>query len=333
MQPTARLKQFLHHAFRRAPESATAEQPWWEDDAFLQPSQSGDGPVVRRVVDNRAMLLGLDELYRTAMKEHERTELLRCAERVATALGEAPAEVPVEGYYTEHPALTTYFRLMRALQAVPLDRASRVEPIPEFRRLLAVTSSPIYGASERARLLPIGIDPLSAALRAVDIAQWSVPRLTAEAAKAARAADDISLVGLAARAEDPVVLAALRESVVLHAGIVLGRALVMPRFEYLWQVDPALAAAAQRFVDAYNGLFGPELPPPTARYARIFWDAFKEADIVGRCVRLGQTDPPVRYYHWAVRRDAGDVLSVHEFWHQQLFTTERYQRGDLRRDS
>jgi hypothetical protein len=327
------MKQFLRYAFRRAPEEVGAERPWWAHDEPLWPSQSSDGPVVQRVVDNRVMLLGLDELYRTAVKEHERTELLACAQRVSTALRQAPADVPVEGYYSEDPALTTYFRLMRALQGVSLARAPEVEAIPEFRRLLTVTSSPIFGSPVREGLLPTGRDALSAALHAVNVARWSVPLLTAEAATAARAIDDFSLVGLAARAEDSVVLAALRESVVLYAELGLGRALATPRFEYVWQVDPALAAAAQRFVDAFNGLFGPELPPPTAKYARIFWDAFGGAEVVGRCVRLGLTDPPVRYYHWAVCRNAENQLAVHEFWHDQIFTTERYRRGDLQRYS
>lgn len=332
MRPIFRLKQFLRHALGRAPERVDAEPPWWAQVALPEPSRTGDGPVVQRVVDNRVMLLGLDELYRSAMKEHERTELLVCAQLVSSALHQAPANVPVEGYYSEDPALATYFRLMRALQEVVLERASEVEAMPEFRRLLAVTSSPIFGTPVRERLLPTGRDPLSAALHAVDTAQWSVPRLTAEAAKAARATDDFSLVGLAARAEDPVVLAALRESVVLYAMRTLSRAPAMPRFEYLWRVDDALAAAAQRFVDAYNGLFGLELPPPTARYARIFWDAFAEADVIGRCVLLGGTDRPVRYYHWAVCRGAEDSLSVHEFWHAQIVTTERYRRDDLQCD-
>jgi hypothetical protein len=333
MGPISRLKQLLHHAFCRTPERVVAEQPWWLQEEMLWPSQSSDGPVVQRIVDNRVMLLGLDELYRTAVKEHERTELLVCAQRVSTVLRQAIADVPVEGYYSEDSALSTYFRTMRALQAVSLDRASEVEAMPEFRRLLTVTSSPIFGSPIRVRLLPTGRDPLSAALEALDVAHWSVPLLTAEAAKAARATDDFSLVGLAARAEDSVALAALRESVVLYAELVLGRAPAMPRFEYLWQVDPALAAAAQRFVDTYNGLFGPELPPPTLRYARIFWDAFAEADIVGRCVRLGQTDPAGPYYHWAVYRESEGHLALHEFWHAQIFTTERYRRGDLRHES
>ena len=330
MGPISRMREFFRNAFLGAPERGSVEGPWWDHDEPMWPAQSSDVPVVQRVVDNRVMLLGLDELYRTAMKEHERTELLVCAQRVSTALHQAPADVPVEGYYSEDAALTSYFRLVRALQVVSMERASAVEALPEFHRLCTVMSSPIFGSPAGERLLPIGRDPLSAALHAVDPDRWSVPLLTAEAAEAARATDDISLVGLAARAEDPVVLAALRESVVLYAEIVLGSAFVTPRFEYEWRVDPALAAPAQRFVEAFNSLFGPELPPPTAKYAWIFWRAFAGAEVVGRCVRLGQTVPPVHYYHWAVQRDPEDHLAVHEFWYDEIFTTERYRRGELK---
>jgi hypothetical protein len=265
------------------------------------------------------------------MKKHERTELLMCAEYVATALHQAPADVPVEGYYSDEPSLTSYFRLMRALQVVPLARAPEVEATPEFQRLLAVTSSPIFGPAEREHLLPAGKDPLSAALLAVDMPRWSVPVLTAEAARVARQSDDFSLVGLAARAEDSVVLAAIRESVVLYAAITLGRAMIPPRFEYAWEVDPALANAAGRFVDSFNALFGDELPPPTAKYAELYYHACDESKVVGRCVRIGQSLPPTRYYHWAVRRDSAGQLSVHEFWSDEIITTQRY-RNDQPRD-
>ena len=49
----------------------------------------------RCVVNNRVFLLGLDALYRKAMKRHERVELLICARKVAGALRIRPADVPV----------------------------------------------------------------------------------------------------------------------------------------------------------------------------------------------------------------------------------------------
>ncbi len=75
-----------------------------------------------RVVDNRVFLLGLDALYRAAVKPHERGELRDAARCVAHDLGVGPADVPVEGYYAEDPQLAEYFGLIRALQGVPEER-------------------------------------------------------------------------------------------------------------------------------------------------------------------------------------------------------------------
>ena len=66
-------------------------------------------PVVYEV-DNRTFLLGLDELYRAAMKRHERGELLECAREVCMELNLPPANVPVEGYYSENKDLAEQFR-------------------------------------------------------------------------------------------------------------------------------------------------------------------------------------------------------------------------------
>ncbi|MEE8360603.1 MAG: hypothetical protein V3R71_00535, partial [Gemmatimonadales bacterium] len=193
-------------------------------------------------------------------------------------------------------------------------------------------SSPIFGPAVRGEyLLPKGNDPLSAAL-AEDGMEWSVPPLVAAASRIAVEIDDYSLVGLAALAEDPVVLAALRESVVIYARNIFTKEfqpVQQPTYKYVWRVDPELAAAAQRFVAAFNTLFGNELPSANAKYAQVFWEAFKESDVVGRCVRLGQTreDPP-RYYHWAVIQGPEDQLGVREFWDTEIWTTERYQSGE-----
>ena len=109
----------------------------------------------KRVVDNRVFLLGLDYLYRDAMKGHEVGQLLPCARSVAKALAVLPGDVPVEGYYTESPELTEYFCLVRALQEVHESSETRVKSLPEFGRLLDVVSSPIFGrAIQEGKLLP-----------------------------------------------------------------------------------------------------------------------------------------------------------------------------------
>jgi hypothetical protein len=284
--------------------------------------------VETRVVDDRVFLLSLDEQYRASMKLAEMLELLPCARRVAEALQVSPAQVAVEGYYGESQDLTEYFRLVRALQDVNESETSSVDGMPEFQRLLEVTSSAIYGRPiHNRKLLPMGRDPLSRAMW--DVRLWTVPELVAAAHRIAVDGDDFSLVGLAAFADDAVVLAALRESVVLYAEIVAlgGEPLDPPSVRYEWRVSEELARRAARFVDTFNALFGKRLPPAEARFAPAYWTSWSEARIEGRCVRLGgddRTDPPM-YYHWAICTDRSEEQVVQEFWAPEVWTTDRYR--------
>jgi hypothetical protein len=327
----SQLKGALRRRLAPAPVPAPHDARRWTPRSPDAPGPGGR--AFECEVDNRVFLLGLDALYRRAMKEHERGELLACARRVSAALKVPPADVPLEGYYSEHADLTAYFRLMRALQHVPLGRAAEVASLPEFRRLFAVTSSPIFGSPTREFLLPVGSDPLSKALKeARSLDAWTVPRLTAAASAIAREDSDCSIVGLAARTEDPVLMAAVRESVVLYAEMrTLG---LMPASRtFVWRVDADLSASAQRFVDTFNALFGEELPPVSAEYAHVFGEAADVLQIIGRCVRIGQTDGAQQgQYHWAVARTSEGHLAVDEFWAMEIWTTDQYRNsGRLRK--
>jgi len=274
------------------------------------------------IVDNRVFLLGLDALYREAMKRHEREELLHGARTVASALRTRPADVPVAGYYGEDDSLTEYFQLVRALQETDGGRIQEVADLPAFQRLKAILGAPLFGRGEdEGKLLPRGRDPLTQAL--IDTRpRWSVHGLTAAASAVARATGDFSLVGLAARAEDPVVLSALRESVVLYAwGVVFGK---QPRREFVWAVDQELADAAQRFIDAFNTVLSEQLPAATPAHAEEYWEAHDEDEIVGRCVWLGH-DLTGRHYHWAICRSSGGRLTVQDFWSDDVWTTAAYR--------
>jgi len=282
------------------------------------------------VVDNRVFLLGLDDLYRSAMKRNEGLELLRCAREVAWTLHIKPADVPVEGYYAEDERLTEYFRLLRAFQEEPNSRVAAVERLPAYRRLYEVTSSPLFGRPRKEdKLLPVGHDALSNALQQL-APHWTIPMLTAAADQAARAMDDYSLVGLAARTQDPVVLAALRESVVLYAQAMLaGKAYQPPVLD--WRVDAELADQANRFIRTFNALFpvGMPLPAAAAENAQKYWNAGVKNTVVmvGRCVRVGYDDRrnPVVHDLWGIKRSQGR-LEVEDFWAPEIWTTERYRR-------
>ena len=129
-----------------------------------------------RIVDNRTFLLGLDKLYRDAIKPHERGELLTCARHVAAVLHVPPKNVPIEGYYTEDQLLTEYFRFMRTLQSVDEKRTPAVASLPEFQRLSDVMSAPLYGKPEHSgKLFPSGLDALSHTLFDTR-PEWSLER-------------------------------------------------------------------------------------------------------------------------------------------------------------
>lgn len=310
------------------------------------------GYVVQRVVDDRVLLLGLDQHYREAMKLFEAKVLLGCAEKVAAQLGVGEANVPLEGYYSEPiPGLARYFRLMRALQEVTEEAGDAVRGTPDLERILQITGSALYGRpqferNDEMKLLPTGRDPLSQAMFNAKFEPdlWTVPFLAAKAKDCALEYDDISLVGLAARAGDAVVLAALRESVVLYAEkiVTLGG---VPEYEYVWRVDPALAVQANRFIELFNRLvasanaplhekswqeFGfrasRPIPSATAASAAHFYDCFEDNEIAGRCVHLGTRLDTKQMYHWAIRIAKGrGGLEAHDFWHDEMWSTARYR--------
>lgn len=283
--------------------------------------------IVTRVVDDRVFLRGLDQLYRDAVMLHERGGLLRSVRTVAQALGVTRADVPVEGYYAKDEKLTEYIQLLRALQLESADRRPEVEGMREFRRLWAVTSSPLYGVvSERdTRLLPIARDPLTIVLNLVG--EWSLKRILDLAHREAQDGDDVSLVALACLTHDAVLLTALRESVVLYGESVrFTRDTREQEWHFEWQVNKEIAQRAARFVATFNELFGEELPEPIAENAQDFYEAGVSWNPSGRCICLAQTDTdPVRYYHWSIISDADGTLHVEEFWDDMEWTTGQYR--------
>lgn len=280
----------------------------------------------RRIVDNRVFLLALDELYRESIKRHERGELLRCAKETADALSITAPDVPIEGYYAEDEQLAEYFRLMRALQAAPRSRELELASVGGFRRLREVTESRLFGfPCANDHLLSVGEDVLSVALKKT-FPDWTIYNITQTAYESAVKSADFSLVALAALARDPVVLAALRESVVLYQ-MAVGGARMQQDPEYVWDVDEVIEQRAAQFVATFNDLFGESLPQPVPENAAAFWMACSEWKIVGRCVRLGFDDRtrPVRHYHWAIDSDNHHKRIVKDFWDTEIWTTARYR--------
>jgi len=292
-----------------------------------------------RPVTDRDLLLAIDDIYRTTMMRHQAGELLGCARQTATALRVSPAREVVEGYYSSSAALAEDFSLVRALQDVSGSRSAEVESLPAFARLAAVLGSPLYGRPvEDDSLLPRRADSLALVMMELPATEWTIATIASRARARALADDDCSLVGLAARTGDLVMLTALAESAVLERYRSLGREPV-PR--YVWRVSDDLAHAAARFVAHFHALFGDTYPAIGPESTEAYWLASRGKSPAGRCLWLG-TDPArpgASHYHWAVaypkmtrlprlldrlmRRERG--FRVVEFWSEEVWTTQRYQ--------
>ena len=217
---------------------------------------------------------------------------------------------------------------MRTLQDVPEDNESKVVSMPEFQLLWELNNSGLFGDPARNRkLLPVGRDPLYYALRQLfeNGEEWTVPVLVSVAREIAVESVQYSLVSLAARARDAVVMTAITESVVLYRHVVTRGIAIRPVL--VWKVDDDIAEAANKFITTLNRFVEQPLPEASPENAEVFHGAYADCHFAGRCVRIGKDDSqsPVRQYHWAIQWDQAAGYFVEDFWDDELWTTERYR--------
>ena len=101
--------------------------------------------TIIKEVDNRALVLALDYLYREEMKVYEVKQLLPAATTLINHLAIPLLNVPVEGYYHETKALSEYFTKVRTLQRCDESKKQDVEQMDAYQHLAKIMSSEIYG--------------------------------------------------------------------------------------------------------------------------------------------------------------------------------------------
>lgn len=294
--------------------------------------------TIVRIVDDRSLVLGLDQMYRDEMKALESNELLECVREVVATLKTTPSQqIPVEGYYWESETLTEYFYGMRHLQGLPEDRRPEVDGLNSFQKLSKVASSRIYGEPVASEfLLPRSRTSLDRVLSALPeseslLKEVSVESIIQQGKEIAMQNQDGSFVGLALQTGDPVVVAACRESVVLYNDCVFIAAAPEPTYVYEWNVSPAMEKLTQQFVRHLEEATGIRLPTPGPETARSYSYAGDANEIQGRCVALAQ-HPTLGWYHWAIYYDRDLKRNeTQAFWAKKLWTTKLY-KGHTRVD-
>jgi len=267
------------------------------------------------VIDDQAFVVGLSELFRQQMKRYETTHLLPLAESVCAYLGLSPAAAPVEGYYTESAELEKFFQLIRTLQDAEI-REIFPGPTDAICRLRNVLNSPAMGRVESDdRLLSRSTSPFGEALQI--LSSWSIEGLC-EQAQQLVTRNDSGLLAVAAATGDPVALCVARESMALMADVELAE---MQLPEFVWEVSAHVAEVADRFVSNLAKTTGIVLPTPAATSSYAYGQAFKEAELVGRCILVGeQFGKPYPYYHWHIDLHDGRP-KVKDFWSSSVWTT------------
>ena len=283
------------------------------------------------VVDNNTFVLGLDELYREAMKSYERDELLKHAKNVANELNIEPIDCPIEGYYYEEPELTEYFKIMRSLQDLNRSECHSVLNTQSYLRLYEIVSSPIFGKPfDDLKLLPSATNQFNNALTEL-FPNWSIPEITEKAYDKVSNSDDFSLVALGVLTKDPVVVTALRESVALYMAVVAAGIPEPVQYKYEWRVDSEIQKRAIKFVNEFNSLFNNELPMPREENAKLFFDACNTESLFGRCIYIGKNSDlsNMKFYHWALKFDNNYNIIATDFWDDKIVTTEKYRESLL----
>ena len=278
------------------------------------------------VVDDRTFVVGLCELFREEMKAYEVTTLLPLAETACKALDLPPAMVPVEGYYSESDELERFFRLIRALQYAEMREVSPSSGANAIHRLREVFTSPAMGRVEESdRVLPRTNSPFGEALRI--LADWSIDGLSRQAQQLVWN-DDAGLVAVATVTGDPIAICVARESAALMADVELAE-IDLPHF--IWAVSEHVARVADRFVSSLAETAGINLPKPEATSSQAYGRAAREAELIGRCILIGErSGNPHPYYHWYIDAQNG-VLTVKDFWSSNVWTTDSLRHMPVNR--
>jgi hypothetical protein len=290
--------------------------------------------TIVRTVDDRNLVLGLDQMYRDQMKGFETGKLLECVREVLKTLDETPSrDIPVEGYYSEREDLKEYFYGIRHLQNVSVESRPKVDGLESFQKLLKVVSSPIFGKAESVQfLLPRSRTSLDRALDSLPgqeslLREISVESIIQQGKEIAQRTQDSSLVGLALQTGDPVIVAACRESVALYNELLIMAAACEPTYVYEWNVSSEIEQLAQRFVRQLEEATGIRLPLPGPETAERYWHESGENDFRGRCIALAQ-HPTLGWYHWAIYYDGdAEEYQIQAFWAKKLWTTDIYKKG------
>jgi hypothetical protein len=290
------------------------------------------------IVGDFELILGLDSFYRNQMKEYETKVLLPLIIQIFQKLNISQKEYPIEGYYYESDELKNYFNYIKTLQQVSIKRKEDLQDMSGYKKLTELFCSGLYGKYEyKDNILPQTKDPIYYALESLPIEKWNVENIMNTANTIINDTDNTTIVGLGVLLKNPIIVTALRESVVLYSDFYCTGA---PDFsikyinKYIWNVSKEIENLANKIIEIFNEICPYKIPKAIEKNAEIYYDEFTSNPIDLRCVRIGHDNFSGRNFHWAIKNQ--EYLTSNykfiEFWDTKLWTTEDAKNDWYKKD-
>ena len=290
---------------------------------------------IEYVVNDFVLILSLDSFYRDCMKKYEAEDLLPLVKNIFEELKISPGEFPVEGYYYETDELKSYFNHVKTLQTLEQESIKCKEKIYNmsgYKKLTELFCSGLYGIYEyEGFLLPAVRDPIYYSLKSLQQPEkWNAENILNEAYTIIKDTEDTTIVGLGILLKNPVIVTALKESVVLYNDILPTGELdhrIKYIYKYIWNVSKEIENLANKIIEIFNGICPYRIPIAVAENAKKYYNNFSSNPIKIRCVKIGYDNLSQKYYHWAINNVNYNYKFV-DFWDTKLWTTE-----DAKKDS
>jgi hypothetical protein len=297
--------------------------------------------INEHIVGDFELILALDAFYRHRMQKYETEDLLPLVIEIFQKLGISPDKFPIEGYYYESEKLESYFNYIKTFQQVSIKHKEDLQNMLGYKKLTELYCSGLYGKYEyKDNILPQVKDPVYYAMESLSTEKWNVKNILDMAYTIINDIGNTTIIGLGILLKNPVIVTALRESVVLFPEFYTAGD---PDFtikyinKYIWNVSKEIEKLANTIIEIFNGICPYKIPNATEINAELYYKEFTSNPIDIRCVRIGYDNLSGQNYHWAIKNQ--EYLTSNykfmEFWDEKLWTTEdakndSYKKEDLR---
>jgi hypothetical protein len=282
------------------------------------------------VINDFEFIIGLDGFYRNNMMKYESDDLLPLLEKMVKQLNICLDDVEIEGYYYLTKELKKYFKIVKNLKNISIDKIEIFKEYNGYNKLIDIFCSDLYGEYKFDKyIIPSVNDILNQALKSIDVNKYNYEIILEYAYKLLQNKKKITLVELGILKKDPIIVTALRESAALYVDVVIAGDPEPVEYNYTWNVSKEIENAGNEIINTFNKICPYKIPYGSKENAEIYYNEFTDNKINNRCIRIAEDDNGLKY-HWAIKYNYyTGKYKFEEFWDKKLWTSEKYKNKIL----